>query len=63
MKYTKQPLTLRQQLDLLISRGLIVGDREAAEAFLSRVNYYRFSAYCLPFEKERHSFLPDTRFE
>lgn len=63
VKYTKKPLTFSEQIDLLASRGLIVGNRGEAEAFLGRVNYYRFSAYCIPFEKERHAFLPGTKFE
>lgn len=63
MKYSKRPLLLPEQLDLLSERGLIVGNRGDAESFLSRVNYYRFSAYCPPFEQRRHQFLPNVRFE
>lgn len=63
MKYAKRPLLLPEQLDLLSERGLVVANRGEAEAFLSRVNYYRFSAYCPPFELTRHRFLPDVRFE
>ncbi|MFA5261146.1 MAG: Abi family protein [Candidatus Omnitrophota bacterium] len=61
-QYNKPPLTFKEQVNLLINRGLIVNDLEEAERFLSHANYYRFSAYCLPFEKKRHEFLPDIHF-
>lgn len=48
---TKPFLTIDEQLDLLISRGLIVTDRENALNVLSRTNYYRFSAYSLTLRK------------
>ena len=49
-KYNKPALTFRQQLELLESRGLKIGDHAAAEAFLADTNYYRLSAYCIPFQ-------------
>lgn len=63
MKYAKLPLVFSKQLDLLASRGLTIGGRAEAVAFLSRVNYYRLSAYCIPFEQARHAFLPGAKFE
>jgi len=62
-KYNKPPLSCGKQIDLLISRGLVVSDREKAEKFLSQVNYYRLSAYCLPFEIKRHQFHSGVTFE
>lgn len=62
-EYNKPPLTYTKQLDLLASRGLAISGRTKAEKFLSQVNYYRFSAYCLPFEIERHQFKTDATFE
>lgn len=61
--FTKPPLSVDNQVDLLISRGLLVTDRPAAIRFLKNVSYYRFSAYCLPFEQKRHLFCPDVTFE
>lgn len=55
-KYNKPPLSFDKQIELLASRGLVVSDCVKAEQFLSQVNYYRFSAYCLPFEIKRHQF-------
>ncbi len=44
---TKPFKTVEEQLDLLISRGLIVNDKEFALSILERINYYRLSAYSL----------------
>lgn len=62
-QFTKPWRTWVDQLATLESRGLVVEDRAAAEAFLSHVNYYRLSGYCLAFEQSRHVFLPGTTFE
>lgn len=62
-EYNKPPINFSAQVDLLISRGLSVPDRENAESFLKQVSYYRFSAYCIPFEITRHKFKPDVKFE
>lgn len=39
--------TIDEQIDLLISRGLIISDRNVAYDFLIRHNYYRISGYTL----------------
>ena len=62
-KYNKPPLSCEKQIDLLASRGLTITDQPKAEKFLSQVNYYRFSAYCLPFELKRHQFHSGVTFE
>jgi abortive infection bacteriophage resistance protein len=61
--YPKPSLTYDQQIKLLMSRGLIITDPENAKRFLGQVNYYRFSAYCLPFETSRHQFMSNVKFE
>ena len=43
----KTPTTFEEQVDILISRNLKVEDREKAIEVLSRINYYRLSAYML----------------
>lgn len=48
--YQKLPLSPEQQADLLISRGLVVQDRTELIDFLSRVSYYRLTAYLFPFK-------------
>lgn len=44
---TKPFKTYDEQLDLLISRNLIVRDRVFALSILHHINYYRLSAYSL----------------
>jgi len=63
MKYTKQHLTFEKQVELLISRGLIVKDREAAEQALRSISYYRLSAYSLPFQTKKDKFKAKTSIE
>jgi len=63
IKYSKRPLSYIAQLQLLQSRGLHIKNEMVAEQFLANVSYYRFSAYCLPFETDRHQFKPDITFE
>jgi abortive infection bacteriophage resistance protein len=58
----KPPLTFEEQLDLLISRGVMVYDREAAIKILRSVNYYRLTAYTLSL-KENDVFKPGTKFD
>ncbi len=55
--FTKSWLSLADQIARLEGRGLIVADRTAAETFLSHLNYFRFSGYCLAFEVQRHEFI------
>ncbi len=43
--YTKPSLTIEQQLAHLETRGLAIGDREAARSALTRISYYRLSGY------------------
>lgn len=62
-KFTKPSLTYAKQVELLQSRGLAVPDPAAAERYLKQISYYRFSAYCLPFEVIRHQFKRGVTFE
>lgn len=67
-KFSKPALTVEQQVDLLVSRGLKIGNREAVSHYLRFIGYYRLSAYCIPFQyggksANNHHFKPDTSFE
>ena len=46
----KTPTTFEEQVDILMSRNLEVEDRQKAIEILSRINYYRLSAYMLTFK-------------
>ena len=45
----KNPTTFEEQIELLQSRGMLIANKELALKIISNVNYYRFSAYLLPF--------------
>ena len=64
MNYTKQTLTLTQQIEILKQRGLIIDDEPEATAILDRTGYFRLADYWRPMEvdKESHTFKPNTRF-
>lgn len=51
--YQKPFLTLDQQIQLLIDRGMEITDRPKAKAYLGRIGYYRLSAYWYPFRKSQ----------
>ena len=70
MKYNKPALSIPDQAQRLLDRGMICIDRNHLEHYLSHIGYYRLSAYWLPFEypstngdSRNHQFLPDTTFE
>ena len=64
MEFDKPAKTFEEQIDVLIKRGLQVDDRDEAIHYLSQLNYYRFAAYCLPFEVSRdpHQFAEGANF-
>lgn len=47
----KTPITFQEQAARLQSRGYVVNDVNACVAFLREANYYRLSAYLLPFRQ------------
>ena len=67
--YVKKPLTYLQQLDLLQKRGLTIDDKSFALNHLSKVSYYRLSAYWYPFrqrddsEQVKDNFIRGSSFE
>ena len=65
MQFTKPPLTYQQQIELLVSRGMRIDNYGGARRFLTHLNYYRLTAYWLPFEQDHttHLFKPDTTFD
>jgi len=51
-RYQKSELTVEKQVELLLSRGLIIDDASTAAAYLSNISYYRLSAYLLPYKEQ-----------
>ena len=62
MAIIKQSTTYIQQIDKLRSRGCIITDEVQAVEILSKVNYYRLTAYFLPFKQSDTSYMPGTDF-
>lgn len=62
MKYLKPPLTITDQVQLLVSRGMI-GDPGLIAERLSVVGYYRLTAYWHPFRNPDRTFIPGTSFD
>lgn len=48
----KNPITYEQQIEKLKSRNCSIADEEHAKSVLRDINYYRLSAYFLPFKQE-----------
>ncbi len=71
MEFTKPPLDIPAQIELLKNRGMFFADEARASRVLSHVNYYRLRAYWLPFEEvgndqsqqANHSFIAETDFD
>ncbi len=69
--FNKPALTLDEQIDLLVSRGLEISCRESARQYLQFIGYYRLSGYCIHFQDNQdtlegnkvHRFKPGTTFE
>ena len=59
---TKPATTFNNQVAILKSRGLIISDEGSCLSFLKCINYYRFSAYLLPFKTNNESYIPGTTF-
>ncbi|OGU11888.1 MAG: hypothetical protein A2X61_10180 [Ignavibacteria bacterium GWB2_35_12] len=64
MKYTKQPLTIDEQFELLSNRGLEFIDVSEAKNTLLNISYYRLSSYLYPFRisndcNQRFKTIPD----
>lgn len=57
--YNKPPLTYKEQVKLLESRGLIFPDKQRAERQLANISYYRLSAYMLPFKQRESEAIVD----
>ncbi len=63
--FDKPALSISEQLEVLIQRGLHVDDPETACSYLKVISYFRLSAYMRPFQRPEcsdHSFRSNTQF-
>lgn len=60
----KEPTTFAEQLALIREKGFIISEKQERGCieFLQKTNYYRFSAYFLPFRKKDGMFFPNIAF-
>jgi abortive infection bacteriophage resistance protein len=62
MEAVKPPTTYQEQVNKLRARGCVIADEDEAMGVLSHVNYYRLTAYFLPFKRADGTYSPDTNF-
>lgn len=62
MAQLKQPTTYQEQIELLKSRNIQINDAARCAAVLENVNYYRFTAYFLPFKQSNGLYREGTQF-
>ena len=62
--FEKKALTIQNQIDVLIDRGLVI-ESDNAERVLSNVSYYRLGEYwhSMQYDKERHLFKENSKFK
>lgn len=66
MKYSKLPIEIKDQIQILKNRGLIIDDIDKASHYLSNISYYRLRAYTFPFQDNKdsnHPFVKPVTFE
>lgn len=63
--YQKPHASYEAQIEKMVSRGLIVQDKEHALKILSNISYYRLGVYSHSFEQDHstHQFITGTTFE
>src|SRR6056297_4290698 len=64
MIYSKQPISINEQIDKLKSRGLIIEKPIEVAKYLRTIGYYRLSGYWWPLQSDKieHSFKDGARF-
>ena len=63
--YTKPPLPVQEQINLLKNRGLQIPDEPRAARYLQNIGYYRLSGYMYPFlaNPKQHLYKAGATFE
>lgn len=62
MAQLKKPTTYEEQLEILRKRNVVIDDPDRCIAVLKSVNYYRFTAYFLPFKQSDGAYCDGTNF-
>ena len=59
----KKPCSFQEQLEKIKSRNCVVKNEARAQFILQNINYYRLTAYFLPFKQEDGTYKDGTTFE
>lgn len=59
----KRPTSIEEQINKIAERGCDIGSRNFAHKVLSEINYYRLTAYFLPFKTENDMYINGTSLE
>ena len=64
MRYTKQLLSLQQQIEILKQRGLQIEDESVAKNVLDTISYFRLAGYwrLMEADKQQHTFRRGSKF-
>ncbi len=62
MSELKKPTTYEEQLNILRERGIVIRDEAQCIRILESVNYYRMTAYFLPFKQPDGTYMEGTSF-
>lgn len=63
--FSKKPITIKEQIELLKTRGLTINNLDLAEKYLSNISYYRLGEYwyVMQSDKENHIFKDNSKFK
>ena len=63
--YTKSPVSIQDQIQILQSRGLLIHTNDNASHYLSHISYYRLAGYWWPMQSDKvnHIFKPNSLFK
>lgn len=59
----KSPKTYEEQVEIIKGKGFVVDDEKDCIDFLHRANYYRLSAYFLPFKRNDGTYFEGINFK
>lgn len=62
VRQLKVATTFDEQLDRMESRGCIIADKTWAKEILNQINYYRLTAYFLPYKSVDEKYVDGTTF-
>ena len=63
MKNIKSKKTYEEQIEILRTRGCVIDDEGECKRQLSRINYYRLSAYFIPYKNDADTYTVQISFQ